>query len=128
MSLASYYTPWKYQKTSGFLTLSGGIERAVAWNGLSCNFWISYVRAYRAIYRTTMFTSFLEDLIQIIFNHSINQDKKRGGSPLSDRNLLVQSSSIQLLVFNIRFLLSLIQSRFESQFLGLHVFFAFFRK
>ena len=74
-----------------------------------------------------MFTSFLEDLIQIIFNDSINQDKKRG-SPLIDRNLLIQSSSIQLLVFDIRFLLSLIQSRFESQLFGLHVFFAFFRK
>ena len=27
MSLASFYTPWKHQKTSGFLMFSGGIER-----------------------------------------------------------------------------------------------------
>ena len=27
MSLVSFYTAWKYQKTSGFLIFSGGIER-----------------------------------------------------------------------------------------------------
>ena len=27
MSLASFYTPWKHQKTSAFLIISGGIEK-----------------------------------------------------------------------------------------------------
>ena len=27
MPLVSFYTPWKHQKTRGFLMLSGGVER-----------------------------------------------------------------------------------------------------
>ena len=30
-----FYTPWKHQKTIGFLMFSGGIERLVTWNGLN---------------------------------------------------------------------------------------------
>ena len=34
MSLASFYTSWKYQKTSGFLMFSGGIKRE-QWHEMS---------------------------------------------------------------------------------------------
>ena len=30
-----FYTPWKYQKTRGFFMFSRGMERAVAWIGLT---------------------------------------------------------------------------------------------
>ena len=29
-----FYTPWRRQKTEGFLTFSGGIKGTLAWNGL----------------------------------------------------------------------------------------------
>ena len=29
--MSHFYTPWKRQKTSGFLTFSGGIEMEVSW-------------------------------------------------------------------------------------------------
>ena len=35
MQLDSFYTPWKHEKTQGFLVFSVGLERAVVLNGLT---------------------------------------------------------------------------------------------
>ena len=35
MPLVSFYTLWKLQKTFGLPMFSGGIEKPVAWNGLT---------------------------------------------------------------------------------------------
>ena len=39
MSLISFYTHWKHQKTSGLLMFLGYRKRAVAWNGLIQKTW-----------------------------------------------------------------------------------------
>ena len=46
MTLVSFYTLWKHQKTSGFLMFSGGYrKRLVAWNGLkSTDVWKRWFR------------------------------------------------------------------------------------
>ena len=40
IALVSFDTPWKHEKTSGFLMFSGGVERPVAWNWLT-TFWFT---------------------------------------------------------------------------------------
>ena len=43
MLLISFYTPWKHQKTEGFLMFSGGIEtdRGMKWVNSPLNFFES---------------------------------------------------------------------------------------
>ena len=73
MPLAFFYTPWKHQKTSGFLIFSGGIERD-QWHELGKNlitlmiygFKLEQKRCcFRSFFRTyisgTNFRSFLEN-------------------------------------------------------------------
>ena len=62
MSLVSFYTPWKHQKTRGFLMFSGRFsdvfreysKRPMAWNGLygltNVNYWGSVSEFWKFIY------------------------------------------------------------------------------
>ena len=69
MPLVSFYTPWKYQNTWGFLTFSGGIERncgAIKWaKNVSKKAWYCIQNTLDKIYFRCIVLSFLKNRLHI---------------------------------------------------------------
>ena len=71
MSLVSFYTPWKHQKTEGFLMFSGGIEETsgIKWVKVTWNIGMEWGRYCRQIW-TPIFSKFWSELINFKENRS----------------------------------------------------------
>ena len=60
MPLAFFYTPWKHQKTSGFLIFSGGIERD-QWHELGKNLITLMIYGFKLEQKRCCFRSFFRN-------------------------------------------------------------------
>ena len=82
MPLVYFCTPWKHQKTTGFLMFSGDTERIIAWNGFNGTWKIILPNLFWATQQWGFREQFLNFLFSKLnlskYSHKIINSKKSG--------------------------------------------------